>query len=88
MTDCLFCKMVAGDIKPDVVYETDDVLAFRDIRPQARVHVLVIPKGRMLDGVVGLLDDAGKTVVSNSRHYVPSIADPEIEAIYAAAWVE
>ncbi|MCF7967578.1 MAG: histidine triad nucleotide-binding protein [Methylococcaceae bacterium] len=44
MTDCLFCRMVAGDITPDVVYETDDVLAFRDIRPQARVHVLVIPK--------------------------------------------
>ena len=41
---------------------------------------LVIPKGRMLDGVVGLLDDAGKTVVANARHYVPSIADPEIEA--------
>jgi histidine triad (HIT) family protein len=44
MTDCLFCKMVAGDIQPDVVYETDQVLAFRDIRPQAKVHVLVIPK--------------------------------------------
>ena len=45
MTDCLFCKMVAGEIKPDVVYEDDDVLAFRDVNPQAPVHVLVIPKG-------------------------------------------
>jgi histidine triad (HIT) family protein len=44
MTDCLFCKMVAGEIKPDVVFENDRVLAFRDIRPQAPVHVLVIPK--------------------------------------------
>ena len=44
MTDCLFCKMVAGDIQPDVVYENEQVLAFRDIRPQAKVHVLVIPK--------------------------------------------
>jgi len=44
MTDCLFCKMVKGDIKPDIVYENDVVLAFRDIRPQAPVHVLVIPK--------------------------------------------
>ena len=44
MADCLFCKMVSGDIKPDVVYEDDQVLAFRDIRPQAKVHVLVIPK--------------------------------------------
>lgn len=44
MTDCLFCKMIAGDIKPDVVFENEHVLAFRDIRPQAPVHVLVIPK--------------------------------------------
>ncbi len=44
MTDCLFCKMVAGDIKPAVVYENDHVLAFRDIRPRAPVHVLIVPK--------------------------------------------
>lgn len=44
MTDCIFCKMVAGDITPSVVYENDLVLAFRDIHPQAPVHVLVIPK--------------------------------------------
>ena len=44
MSDCLFCKMVAGEIKPDVVYEDDAVLAFRDINPQAPTHVLVIPK--------------------------------------------
>lgn len=44
MTDCLFCKMVAGVIKPDTVYEDDKVLAFRDINPQAPVHILVIPK--------------------------------------------
>ena len=44
MSDCLFCKMVAGEIQPDVVYEDDDVLAFRDVNPQAPTHVLVIPK--------------------------------------------
>ncbi|MEW6218049.1 MAG: histidine triad nucleotide-binding protein [Thermodesulfobacteriota bacterium] len=44
MSDCLFCKMVRGEIKPDVVLEDDQVLAFRDIRPQAPVHILVIPK--------------------------------------------
>lgn len=43
-SDCLFCKMVAGDIQPDIVYENDHVLAFRDITPRAPVHVLVIPK--------------------------------------------
>jgi histidine triad (HIT) family protein len=44
MTDCLFCKIAAGDIKPDVVYEDENVLAFRDINPQAPVHLVIIPK--------------------------------------------
>ena len=44
MSDCLFCKMVTREIEPDIVYEDDDVLAFRDVNPQAPVHVLVIPK--------------------------------------------
>ncbi len=44
MNDCLFCKMVAGEIKPDVVYQDEAILAFRDINPQAPVHILIIPK--------------------------------------------
>jgi len=44
MGDCLFCKMVAGEIKPDIVYQDETVLAFRDINPQAPVHILIIPK--------------------------------------------
>jgi histidine triad (HIT) family protein len=44
MTDCLFCRMVAGEIPADVVHDSDRVLAFRDINPQAPTHVLVIPK--------------------------------------------
>ena len=44
MSDCLFCKMVAGEIKPDVVFEDDAVLAFRDANPQAPLHVLIIPR--------------------------------------------
>ncbi len=42
--DCLFCKIVAGEIPSDTVYEDDEVLAFRDINPAAPTHVLVIPK--------------------------------------------
>ena len=44
MSECIFCKMVAGEIRPDVLYEDDDVLAFNDIHPQAPTHFLVIPK--------------------------------------------
>ena len=44
MSDCLFCKMVRGEIVPDIVYEDANILAFNDINPQAPVHILVIPK--------------------------------------------
>jgi len=44
MSDCIFCKIIAGEIPATVVHETDDVLAFRDLGPQAPTHVLVIPK--------------------------------------------
>jgi histidine triad (HIT) family protein len=43
MSDCLFCTIVAGGIPAEVVLRDDDVLAFRDVNPQAPVHVLVIP---------------------------------------------
>jgi len=43
MSDCLFCAIVAGDIPADVIHRDDRALAFRDIDPQAPVHVLVIP---------------------------------------------
>lgn len=44
MNDCLFCKIIAGEIPSNKVYEDDRVLAFRDIAPQAPTHILVIPK--------------------------------------------
>ena len=44
MEDCIFCKIVAGEIPADIVFEDDAVMAFRDLNPQAPTHVLVIPK--------------------------------------------
>jgi len=44
MTDCIFCKIIARDISADIVYDDEQVLAFRDIQPQAPVHVVIIPK--------------------------------------------
>lgn len=57
MKNCLFCKMVSGEIKPDTVFEDDNVLAFRDINPQAPVHILVIPKRHI--ATLNDLDDDG-----------------------------
>jgi histidine triad (HIT) family protein len=42
--DCLFCKILNGDIPADIVYESDSAIAFRDVSPQAPTHVLVIPR--------------------------------------------
>lgn len=44
MADCIFCKIIAGEIPSDKVYEDENVVAFRDIHPQAPVHILVVPK--------------------------------------------
>ena len=44
MTDCLFCKIAAGEIPSDCLYQDEQVFVFRDIDPQAPVHFLVIPK--------------------------------------------
>lgn len=49
MSDCLFCKIAAGDIPADKLYEDDDVLAFWDISPQAPKHFLMIPKKHLKD---------------------------------------
>lgn len=59
MNYCLFCKMVAGDIKPNIVFEDDNILAFRDINPQAPVHILIIPKAH-----VATLDDLDNTLLA------------------------
>ena len=42
--DCIFCKIVAGDIPSKTLYEDDDVVVFHDIRPLAKVHFLIVPK--------------------------------------------
>lgn len=44
MTDCLFCKIRDGEIPGDLVFENDDILAFRDVNPQAPTHVLIVPR--------------------------------------------
>jgi len=68
-SDCLFCKIIARQIPADIVYETASTLAFRDIKPQAPTHLLVIPKehqpnvvalgGSSPQGVVELFEAVG-----------------------------
>lgn len=66
--DCIFCKIVAGEIPSDRVYEDERVIAFRDISPQAPAHLLVIPRAH-LDSLDGLEDPelGGALLVAASR---------------------
>lgn len=58
MSDCIFCKIIAGEIPSKKLYEDDDVLAFWDISPQAPVHFLVVPKKHISMPVdIGETDD-------------------------------
>ncbi|MBO4852931.1 MAG: histidine triad nucleotide-binding protein [Schwartzia sp.] len=49
MADCIFCKIAAGEIPSTMVYEDDTVAAFKDLEPQAPVHVLIIPKKHVVN---------------------------------------
>ena len=55
MTDCAFCRIVARQSPADIVYEDDDVLAFKDIYPKAPVHLLIVPK-RHIASIADLTD--------------------------------
>ena len=60
MNDCIFCRIVAGEIPATLVHADERVIAFRDVHPQAPVHVLVVPR-RHVDSLAGLAaDDAGE----------------------------
>ncbi|MBN1230916.1 MAG: histidine triad nucleotide-binding protein [Anaerolineales bacterium] len=49
MSDCIFCKIIAGEIPSEMVYEDDLIVAFRDINPAAPVHVLIVPREHIQD---------------------------------------
>lgn len=70
--DCLFCKIVAGEIPSSKVYEDDQILAFRDIAPVAPVHVLFIPKAHIA-GVREITAD-NAAVVAHIFSVIPQVA--------------
>ena len=73
--DCLFCAIANGDIPSTKVYEDEDILAFRDIAPQAPTHILVIPKTHIAS--VDHLTDAHAGVVAKIFVTIPKIAAQE-----------
>ena len=75
MNDCLFCKIIAGDIPSNKVYENEKVLAFRDINPQAPTHILVIPKEHVAS--CGEITAENSHLVSECFEVIAKIAKQE-----------
>ena len=73
--DCLFCKIVAGDIPSTKVYEDETVLAFRDISPMAPTHILVIPKAH-IDSVAQVSAE-NSAVIAHIFEVIAKIAEQE-----------
>ena len=73
--DCLFCKIVAGQIPSTKVYEDEQVLAFRDIAPQAPTHILVIPKAHI--GSVAEVSKENSAVVAHIFEVIAKVAEAE-----------
>ena len=73
--DCLFCKIVNGDIPADIIYQSDEVVAFRDINPQAPTHVLIIPREHI--ATINDLESGDETAVGNLFLAAKEIASQE-----------
>ena len=72
-SDCLFCKILAGDIPADIIYESDTAIAFRDINPRAPTHVLIVPREHIAtindidpeqEAIVGSLFSAARAIAA------------------------
>ena len=73
--DCLFCKIIAGEIPSNKVYEDEYVLAFRDIAPQAPVHILVVPKEHIC--CANAVDESNSVYVAKCFEAIAKIAKAE-----------
>ncbi len=72
MDNCIFCKIIAGEIPSNKVYEDENMLAFRDINPQAKVHVLVVPKSHF--ATLAEMNGEQAELVKKCMEKIPHIA--------------
>ncbi len=70
--DCLFCKILAGDIPADIVFESDTAIAFRDINPQAPTHVVIIPRKHI--ATINDIDEADQMIAGGLYLVASAIA--------------
>ncbi len=75
MSDCLFCKMIEGEIPSDKVYENEHIFAFRDIDPKAPTHILIIPKEHIT--TTNDLNESHKTIIGEIMLTAQQLAEVE-----------
>jgi len=75
MEDCLFCKIIKGEIPSEKVYEDEDILAFKDIEPAAPIHILVIPK-KHIDSLAQI-QEVDETVIGKIYRVINIIAQEQ-----------
>jgi len=73
--DCLFCKIVAGNIPSDTIYEDDDVIVFNDIKPMAKVHFLIVPKLHLES--LKSCDEAHQALLGKMLLLAPKLAEEQ-----------
>ena len=73
--DCLFCKIVAGEIPSEFLYENDKLVVFRDINPQAPVHILIVPKKHIRS--INELEDDDRPIIAEMLMVAKEIAKTE-----------
>jgi histidine triad (HIT) family protein len=72
MSDCLFCKIAAGDIPSDRVYEDDRVIVFKDIYPKAKVHLLLVPREHIAS--LNEVDESHDALMAHMLRLLPRLA--------------
>lgn len=72
MNDCIFCKIAAGKIPADVVYENEQVLVFKDVNPRAKIHLLLIPKQHIVS--LAELDESHAELMGQMMTLMPTLA--------------
>jgi galactose-1-phosphate uridylyltransferase len=82
--DCLFCKIVAGEIKADIVAESETAIAFRDVSPQAPVHALVIPREHLAN--LAEVANSSDVEVAELFRLAAEVAELEGVAEEATGW--
>ncbi len=81
--DCIFCKIINKEVKTELVLETDSIVAFDDVNPVAKVHVLIVPK-KHIESVLTVGESDSKEVVAMFKTAQKIVVDKKLEAFRLA----